>query len=237
MKQLHFLLFFVAAWSLPWYLSRPRRRFVPNTLTLSPFAGFYVFEGNQRLEDKSTYGLAVGYNFTERWGAEVSAGYLQSEVKEGPEDNVDIYSVSFDVLYHFHPDRALVPYVAAGVGWLSIHPGWDESDEHARFNYGLGLKYFLTENVGLRADVRHILSDGDMDKDDQIFNNLSYTVGLTFQLGPFSQSRDRREAPVEEVWDVDGDGVPDQFDRCPDTRPGSPVDGFGCPPVTAPVAQ
>jgi hypothetical protein len=43
-------------------------------------------------------------------------------------------------------------------------PGWDESDEHARFNYGLGLTYFLTENVNLRADVWHILVDGDWTK-------------------------------------------------------------------------
>ena len=241
MKQVRFLFFFVATLVIAFLPQPSQAEIRPNTLTLSPFAGFYVFEGNQRLKDAPTFGLAVGYNLTERWGVEGVASYLQSEVKEGYEDNVDIYNVSFDVLYHFAPaslDLPLIPYVVAGVGWLSSHPGWGESDEHARFNYGLGLKYFLTDNVGLRADVRHILVDGDLDQDDQIYNNLSYTVGLTFQLGPFSQSSDNRQRkPPVEVWDVDGDGVLDQYDRCPNTPPGSPVDGFGCPPITAPVAK
>ena len=31
--------------------------------------------------------------------------------------------------------------------------------------------------------------------------------------------------------DSDGDGIPDAFDRCPNTIPGVPVDASGCPPV------
>ena len=35
--------------------------------------------------------------------------------------------------------------------------------------------------------------------------------------------------------DSDGDGVPDQFDKCPNTPPNTPVDGSGCPlPVNKP---
>jgi OOP family OmpA-OmpF porin len=37
--------------------------------------------------------------------------------------------------------------------------------------------------------------------------------------------------------DTDGDGVSDQFDKCPGTPAGTAVDGSGCPlPVVAPVA-
>jgi OmpA-OmpF porin, OOP family len=103
------------------------------------------------------------------------------------------------------------------------HPSGRRQRPGRLANYGLGLKYFLTENIGLRADVRHVLdiNVGDADRKHDVFNNLSYTAGLTFQVGGY------REAPV--IRDTDGDGVPDQFDRCPDTRLGVPVDGFGCP--------
>jgi hypothetical protein len=37
----------------------------PYALTVSPFAGAYVFEGNQNLDNRAVYGLAIGYNFSE----------------------------------------------------------------------------------------------------------------------------------------------------------------------------
>ena len=42
----------------------------PGAVTLSPSIGGYVFEGNQDLKDKPTYGLGLGYNFDEHWATE-----------------------------------------------------------------------------------------------------------------------------------------------------------------------
>ncbi len=243
MKYWHLLLFVTVALVITFAPAASQAEIRPDTLNLSPFLGGYFYEGNQRLDDQPVFGLAVGYNFTERWGVEGVASYGQTEVKEGSEDNVDIYSVRFDALYHLQPNQELVPYVAAGVGWMSFHPGWGEDTDRALFNYGLGLKYFMTDDIALRADVRHVLVDGDMDKSDQVFNNLSCTFGLTFQLGPFGPfgrsgpSSSRSSEKPAAVRDADGDGVPDQYDRCSNTPPGALVDGFGCSPVTAPAAQ
>jgi OOP family OmpA-OmpF porin len=240
MKNLHVLLCLAFALLTALVPGRSDAAIRPNTLNLSPFVGYYIFEGNQHLDNAPIYGLAVGYNFTERWGIEGMAGYINSDangyLKEA--DSVDMYNVSLNALYHFQPNRELVPYVAAGLGWMGFHPGENSggNKEKALFNYGVGLKYFLTDDIALRADVRHILTDGDWVDSDQVFNNLSCTFGLTFQLGPFSSPRTASKAPAA-VWDTDGDGVPDTFDRCPDTRPGSKVDGYGCPPVTAPATQ
>ena len=45
------------------------------------------------------------------------------------------------------------------------------------------------------------------------------------------------EKSIEDLKkDTDGDGVADQFDKCPGTPAGTKVDGSGCPlPVPAPV--
>ncbi|MGW8313779.1 MAG: outer membrane beta-barrel domain-containing protein [Desulfuromonadales bacterium] len=239
MKNSHVLLCLAFALLTALVPGRSDAAIRPNTLNLSPFVGYYIFEGNQHLDNAPIYGLAVGYNFTERWGFEGMAGYINTDAdKSTAADNVDMYNVSLNALYHFQPNRELVPYVAAGLGWMGFHPGEKSggNEERALFNYGVGLKYFLTDDIALRADVRHILTDGDWVDSDQVFNNLSCTFGLTFQLGPFSSPSTASKAPAA-VWDTDGDGVPDTFDRCPDTRPGSKVDGYGCPPVTAPAKQ
>lgn len=222
MKKMHFLGMVLAVFAFALVAGPSRAEIRPYSLSVSPFAGGYVFEGNQRLKDGPVYGLAVGYNFTQRWGIEGVASYIDTETTADSADHVDIYSVSLDLLYHFRPTRALVPYAAAGIGGISFHPGGD-SDQDLLANYGFGLKYFLTENFGLRADVRHILNFNvrDSNRKHDLFNNLAATAGLTFQFGGHP------EPPA--VWDADGDGVPDQFDRCPDTRLGIPVDGFGCP--------
>ncbi len=236
MKTWRGLVFFMAILALTLAPGPLQAAIRPNAVTLNPSFGGYNFEGNQRLKGRPVYGLAVGYNFRERWGIEGVANYIKSEVKSGSENHVDIYNIKMDLLYHFTPNRVLVPYFAAGVGLQGIHLGSGDSHEHGLINYGLGLKYFLTDKVGLRADVRHVIVQGDMDR-HETFNNLTYTVGLIFQIGPFESPGSTPQAPAA-IWDVDGDGVPDQFDRCPDTRPGIQVDGFGCSPAApAPAVQ
>jgi OOP family OmpA-OmpF porin len=236
MKKRHILVFFAVALATAFVPGPSQAEIRPNTLTLSPFAGYYLFEGKQEFDDSPIYGLAVGYNLTERWGFEGVASYSKSDIKDMNNNDADIYNYHLDALYHFSPDRALVPYVAAGIGAQLIHGLGDYSDENAAVNFGGGLKYFLTDAVALRADVRDFLVDGDSFNND-VLNNLSFTVGMTFQLGPFGSFGRSEKAAPPLVLDKDGDGVPDQFDRCANTPPGAVVDGFGCPPVTAPAAQ
>lgn len=226
MKRLQLLAVFAAFFSSILLAGGSDAAIRPSAFSLTPFAGGYLFEGNQGIKkDGPTYGLALGYNLGERWGVEGVASFVDGEVAAGTEESVDVYGLRLDLLYHFRPDKDFVPYLAAGLGGLSLDTQGD-SDEDGLFNYGLGCKYFVTESVALRADVRHILDINlsDRNRERDFFNNLAYTAGLTFQFGG-SKAVPSPSLPR----DSDGDGVADQFDRCPDTGPGVPVDGFGCP--------
>ena len=137
--------------------------------------------------------------------------------------DVDVYGVRLDVLYHFRPGEKLVPYLAVGGGGMFLKPDHGDTDEDFMVDYGLGLKYFVTTDIALRADVRHIfdINYNDTSGTPDYYNNLSYTGGVSFQFGG------TKKTPQSE--DSDGDGVIDLFDRCPGTPLGVPVDGFGCP--------
>jgi OOP family OmpA-OmpF porin len=74
------------------------------------------------------------------------------------------------------PDSRLVPYVAAGLGGITLEDNPDGSNTNPLYNYGGGVKYFLNDNVALRGDVRHMVTFDDH------YNNLVYAVGLTFQF-------------------------------------------------------
>lgn len=89
-----------------------------------------------------------------------------------------MYSFGIDGLYHFNVTPNLVPFLSAGIGGLR-HDGPQGQGfypEYA-FNYGAGLKYFVADNVAVRADMRHAYLPDDH------LNNLEYTAGVTFQFG------------------------------------------------------
>ena len=182
--------------------------------TLSPFIGGHLFEGDQNLEHKPTYGLGFGYNLDKNWGLEAVFNYGDTEFDKGGGD-VDTYLYRLDALYHFMPDRALVPYLATGIGGITFDPGDDgDSDSDFIANTGGGIKYFLNDNIALRGDARYLVSFNDTR------NNLIYTVGLTYLFGGKKQ---------KEYKDTDGDGVYDYLDKCPGTPAGVKVDTSGCP--------
>jgi len=52
------------------------------SFSFTPFAGYYVFEGNQDLKNSPIFGLRAGYNFTKNLGLEGYFSYLQTEIQD-----------------------------------------------------------------------------------------------------------------------------------------------------------
>lgn len=151
-------------------------------VTVSPFVGGYVLDHKQHEESRPLFGMRAGYNFTRNLGAEAMFGYSLTETKiEYGSRETDMYRYGFDFLYHFMPDRNLVPFIAVGGGGTSFQtPNTPSAQNHhaGLVNYGGGLKYFIADNVAFRGDVRHVLLIDDLGK-----HNLEYSLGLTFQMG------------------------------------------------------
>lgn len=147
--------------------------------TLTPFVGGYTFDSDQDLETSPVFGLRGGYNFTERWTAELAASYVlaESELPNYPE--TDAYSYGIDALYHFNPSGTWVPFVVAGIGAGNQQrpaPGQKDNGDWT-YNIGGGIKYFLSDAVALRGDIRDVMLPEDSR------TNWEYTVGVTFLLG------------------------------------------------------
>ena len=171
------------------------------SVSITPFAGGYFFEGNENLKDSVVYGLRAGYNFTKNIGLEGYYSFLQSRIQyqdqlEEPWQNISNYGI--EGLYHFMPESRFVPFIAIGLGGIyyskAFHYDIGPPGEHFESNkfsvdYGAGLKLFLTDNIALRADVRHILPLNDR------YNDLLVTLGINFA---FSVEKKIIEAKVEE---------------------------------------
>jgi OmpA-OmpF porin, OOP family len=205
------------------------------SFSVTPFIGGYVFEGNEDLKNAPVFGLRGGYHFTKNLGVEGFFNYVPTEVKSvAGNPDMNLYGFGIEGLYHFMPDSRLVPFVALGLGGSRYDLSGGKNRDRFTVDYGAGLKYFLTENLALRADVRHVI----LPLHDR-FNELLYTVGLQFTFGG-----ERKAAPVVQTAraaepaavpavavakDSDGDGVVDDLDKCPGTPAGVQVDRDGCP--------
>ena len=197
------------------------------SFSVTPFIGGYVFEGNEYdLKTTYTVGLRAGYNITQNLGMEGYFNYIPTEVKDAVDADVKIYGYGIEGLYHFMPEKRFVPFLALGFGGIRYNPsGHDEMNKYS-VDYGAGLKFFLTDDIALRADVRHILPLNDQ------YNDLLVSFGINFAFGGKKVALakvDETPAPVEVIVDSDKDGVPDNFDKCPNTPFGVSVDKDGCP--------
>ena len=196
--------------------------------TLTPTIGVNLFGSDLDLKNDLFYGLDLMYNLNDRLGIELVYRHIDTE----NDNDVDVegnYS-HIDAIYHFLPENSVVPYVALGLGAFNLDPEGSGSETELSGNYGLGVKYFLTDNMALRTDIRQTLTFPE--------TVFSFGTGLTYYYGGVVAKKKEtppepvpapEPAPVYEVKDSDGDGVPDESDKCPETPAGAKVDAQGCP--------
>ena len=198
--------------------------------------GSYLDLDKSRLPDDGVgvgiyYGRQIGHG---NWFWE---GQLFTQNLETDEPNLtDFYRSGggLDLVYSLNERRTFSPFLLLGVGgnYNDVIP--DDEDKFGFFaNAGIGLvtRPYGTYGFRLRAEARYIYDDFDGGQ-----NDFRYSVGIELPLSPYEQPHVVPPAPVEPTQvvttetmaDSDGDGVPDQFDKCPGTPTGMPVDGVGC---------
>jgi len=217
------------------------------SFSVTPLIGGYIFDGSETLDSTYVLGLRAGYNFTKNVGIEALYDYAtDTDAKSGPMTDISMQRFGGQLLYHFFPDNAFVPYLAAGYSGLKLDGNGINNDTHGAFDYGVGAKFFVTDDIALRGDLRHIIYSYDSAN----YNDMEYTLGAYFQFGgtkPAMKPIVSAPAPVAEPVvepvkavaapvtvlaapaDSDLDKVIDTMDKCPGTPAGVTVDGDGCP--------
>jgi OOP family OmpA-OmpF porin len=152
----------------------------PYTFSVTPYLGGYLFDKDQKLSNTLVNGISLGYSFTKYFGVEASGEYIATDydltVSGSRSTNVGNYRL--DGIFNLIPDSRLVPFVFAGFGGQSInYPENVPNRTASAVDYGAGLKFFFTDWLALRADVRQIYVFDNSKKD------IEYTLGLTFYFG------------------------------------------------------
>jgi len=117
--------------------------------------------------------------------------------------NLAYINANLDVKYNIcKENKAFQPYIFAGGGY-----NWVEKEDAGDLNGGLGLEYWVTENVGLYVESAYHHTF-----DNNVAPYFQHGVGVAVKFGGI---------------DTDGDGIYDQDDACPQVK-GLP-EFNGCP--------
>ena len=159
---------------------------------VNPFVGYNFFENDQNLKDRPIFGLRLGYNFTKHFGIEGVGEFIKTRVddrnimwtEEGqytsPIDDVELSTYHLDLVYHFIPDGKFNPFIVAGIGGAHYSPGRSNRGDMAAFNVGIGAKYWVTDNIALRVDLKdYMVTEITQDT----YHNIGVTAGVVFAFG------------------------------------------------------
>mgnify|MGYP000662237453 CR=1 FL=1 len=182
------------------------------------------------------FGRFFGNNLSLDLEYDELSGTFRDYASVGPGVTYDqwgLSNVGLMARYHFG-DRALRPFIAAGLGYQKHRSVLDEGKNLSQ-SLGLGLRGKLAKHWSANAQV---LWRGDLDGSSipgrSGFSDWIYSIGLSFDFGgtapppPAPKAEAAPPPPPPPNPDLDGDGVLNERDKCPNTRPGAVVDLDGC---------
>jgi outer membrane beta-barrel protein len=151
---------------------------------------------NPELDDELAFGVRYAYNFTRKWGLEVSLGHSPGSVTElsGADIDLDLTTFDVDALWHFGSLSRWSPYVVAGAGyaWADLDTqligsvdGRDvaiDDDDGYTLNAGAGAKYFATDRVMIHLEARYRYLDTLIDAGDDSLDTVETTVGVGWRF-------------------------------------------------------
>lgn len=211
---------------------------------LSLHVGGVKPEGNLNLENELNLGLRFGVYVEDKFFDMIEAGFDRVSGQDydmgGQDTNVNRLFVNLIKEYDLTKETAL--YGLAGVGYENYRNPMYDNDDDGFFQYGVGLKQWLTDEFALKAEIRHGINfSGD--------NNLFYSLGFVIPFGKrVSEEMPIKSEPIvvaekpkpvvkeepipvvvkDAPKDDDKDGIVNTKDHCLSTPVGRVVDVDGC---------
>lgn len=161
--------------------------------SLSLTAGGVVFDGMEKLNAGPAIGVRLGYDAHKSMGFEGSFAFINTR---GRVDRDQVYGYIYraEALYYLLPDSNFVPFLAAGIGGMSLIDSPVYGNRNSLLlDYGLGVKYFVADTVALRADARGLAT-----YDTNAHGHGEFSVGVNYYFGRGEQATAVKPVAMEE---------------------------------------
>ncbi|MBJ6138624.1 OmpA family protein [Marinobacter litoralis] len=181
------------------------------------------------LDNYAEFGLNFTHQFNPRVSMLIQASHATTETRNFNQD-ADILRGSIGA--RFHPTlyrlRDWRPFVGAGYSHANIDLDSYGSESEDMLYGEAGLQNLIAPRFIAEVGVRGRVEIEDQYVDAQAFAGVHYVFGREFSAAPTNRKPLDFSKLSVPVADSDGDGVPDQQDKCPGTPRGALVDDDGC---------
>jgi len=143
--------------------------------------------------------LNLGIDISHHFGLELSLLNSMDSISSVPK--ATFYTL--DSIYHFMTDSRTIPYLVFGAGAGNFNTGSLSNENRFAINGGVGMKYLLDRETGIRIDIRDYMTINE--------TTHNYTVSIGFFLAIDSLPSSSVETPAK------GEG-PEQREAPPPAR-------------------
>jgi len=188
-------------------------------IMISPFAGGYLFEGQQVMGGNSVYGLNLGYQFSKNWAARVGGAfgefqhaYLNRQSFSDELEDVDAMIGYLDIMFIYPVLKNVEPYFILGGGDLYLDFEDIDQNHFPFLKYGAGLNIKFNDYFGVWGEFSHNLVHEDQEivaqSGDEYRNNALYVGGFSLYLGGGSDEISNRQSSAQKKYQTVMSGVP-----------------------------
>ncbi|MDR2342381.1 MAG: OmpA family protein [Campylobacteraceae bacterium] len=225
---------------------------------ITPTVGGVFPEKSTQLKDQLSAGLRVGQYFDNQFISKIEGGVEFAAAHYKPQKQQALLTRYFlHVVKEFEISKDTYFYGLVGAGYENIRKKSRYGNDDSPYaNYGIGLRYAVTDNLYLRTELRHAIKFTNHGGDNNIFATLGISYVFGEELKPSvvvepveeevateegsvaeiqqtvaTETKEETETKAEaetEVVDSDNDGIPDDNDLCPNTPAEFSADDVGC---------
>ena len=177
---------------------------------------------SRRADSDVGFQVSFGRVLSTNWNGEISYATSNHSLGAGQKLNLQAYQVAAQRV--FYRDARVNPYFTLGLGRFDSSVSNSANDGHIGATYGVGLVADIMKNTltGTDLQFRGELLGRRTSGGQNSSSPTDYIAGIGLQYNWGGQKVQPK--PL----DSDGDGVPDNIDKCPNTPAGAKVDADGC---------
>ncbi len=161
---------------------------------VSTHAGYNTTQQSSALDYSYSYGIRMNKYINKNNAIGISYNYMNEVEDKNSSKKSNIHRLSINMIHDFQTRyKKIKPYIFAGGGYEYIEDEYQEILSQPFIDYGIGIKYNITDSFNVSADMQavHKLDSADID--------ILSSIGVGMVFGAKNREEPKQSAEIEKL--------------------------------------